>query len=85
MKYLYIIYQGHVLENLCEEYTGRWDKNKPHQDNKIRYHFYKNFPPPLLHTYRGNYKNCESHSRGSPPTFFSPAGWRRKSKNKFEL
>ena len=41
--------------------------------------------PPLLHTYRGNYKNCESHSRGSPPTFFSPAGWRRKSKNKFEL
>lgn len=77
MKYLYIIYKWHVPEILCEEYTGRWDKNKPHQDNKIRYHFYKNFPPP--HTYNNYksyeswyFKNCESHSRGSPPTFFSP-------------
>ena len=48
MKYLYIIYKGHVPEILCEEYTGRWDKNKPHQDNKIRHLFYKNSPPPIL-------------------------------------
>jgi hypothetical protein len=49
MKYLYIIYKGHVPEILCEEYTGRWDKNTPTQDNKIRYHFYKNSsPPPIL-------------------------------------
>lgn len=58
MKYLYIIYKGHVPEILCEEYTGRWDKNTPTQDNKIGYHFYKNSSPPP-YTY-GGYKNCES-------------------------
>jgi hypothetical protein len=34
------------------------------QDNKIRYHFYKNFPPP--YTYGGGYKNCESYEGGGP-------------------
>lgn len=33
-------------------------KITPPQDNKIRYHFYKNSPPP--YTYSGGYKNWES-------------------------
>jgi hypothetical protein len=50
MKYLYIIYKGYIPEILCEEYTGgcgiQNKNNPPPQDNKIRYHFYSNPPPP---------------------------------------
>ena len=38
-------------------------KITPPQDNKIRYHFYKNSPPP---NYGGGYKNCESYEGSGP-------------------
>lgn len=48
MKYLYIIYKGYVPEILCEEYTGRWDKNNPLPNIIKSGTFFIRIPPPIL-------------------------------------